>query len=158
MAKKQRPQSTSSTETRSFQKGMIKNVNETLMPDGSYLSARNAVNNSRSGDLGVLGNEASNRFCNSAPYPIIGAIHITGDRWAIFSTDDVNSEIGEFDESACEYVLVANDPCLGFKRTNPILGGEAKENFDCTWEVYFADDLNPDRSINLDNPPFYTNL
>ena len=128
MAKKQRPQDTSSVETRSFQKGMNKDVNDSLMPEGVYISARNAVNNSRSGDLGVLGNEAANKFCAKAPYPIIGAIHITADRWAIFSTNDIDSEIGEFDESSCKYDTVVNDPCLGFKRTNPILGGQAKEN------------------------------
>lgn len=152
MAKK-RPPNTSSTETRSFQKGMVKDVNETLMPDGAYLGARNAVNNSKAGDLGILGNEASNEFCTDAPYTIIGGIHMYGDMWAIFSTDDTNSEIGSFDESSCTYTTVANDPCLGFKKTNPI-NGEAKENFDCTWEVYFADALNPDRKINMDNPPW----
>jgi hypothetical protein len=153
MAKK-RPPNTTSVETRSFQKGMVKDVNESLIPEGAYIMARNAVNNSKAGDLGILGNESANRFCAKAPYPVIGAIHITGDRWAIFSTNDVDSEIGHFDEGSCEYTTIANDPCLGFKRTNPILGGEAKENFDCTWEVYFADDLNPDRSINIDNPPW----
>lgn len=152
MAKKS--ENTSTVATRSFQKGMIKSLNESLMPDGSYLAARNAVNNSKSGDLGVLGNEQANSFCANAPYTVIGAIHMYGDIWAIFSTDDVNSEIGRLDESSCTYTTVVNDPCLGFKKTNPILGGEAKENFDCTWQVYFADALNPDRSINMDNPPW----
>ena len=154
MAKKQRPQDTSSVETRSFQKGMTKDVNESLMPEGTYLAARNAVNNSRSGDLGVLGNEQSNKLCVLAPYTVIGVIHLFGDEWAIFSTDDVNSEIGRFDESLCSYDTVVNDICLEFKKTNPILGGQAKENFDCTWQVYWADNLNPDRSMNMDAPPY----
>ena len=153
MAKKRGIQNTSSVETRSFNKGMIKDVNEGLMAEGMYLHARNAANNSRAGDLGVIGNEASNYFCAAAPYTIIGGIHLFGDEWAIFSTDDTNSEIGRFDESRCTYTTVANDPCLGFKKTNLIIG-EAKENEDCTWQVYFADDLNPDRSFNIDKPPF----
>ena len=146
-------QNTSSVETRSFQKGMMRNVNESMMPEGTYLSARNAVNNSRAGDVGVIGNEASNDYCVSAPYTIIGGIHMYGDTWAIFSTNDVDSEIGKFDESDCSYITVANDQCLNFKKAHLIIG-EAKENFDCTWEVYWADGNNPDRSINMDKPPW----
>ncbi len=146
-------QNTSTTETRSFTKGMVKDVNESLMGKGAYLHARNAVNNTSSGDLGIIANERSNEFCIAAPYTIIGAIHVYGDLWAIFSTDDTDSEVGTFDESACVYTTVANDPCLGFKKTNLIIG-EAKENFDCTWDVYWADALNPDRVMNLTNPPW----
>ena len=112
MAKK-RPGETSTSESRSFQKGMIKDVNDTLMPEGAYISARNAVNNSKEGDLGIIGNEQSNTFCANAPYTIIGAIHMYGDLWAIFSTNDTDSEIGTFDESSCAYTVVANDRCLG---------------------------------------------
>ena len=153
MAKKRGIQNTSKTETRSFQKGMVKDLNETLMGEGSYLNAINAVNNSRAGDLGVIGNEQSNQFCTQAPYTIIGTIHLYDDKWAIFSTDNVDSEVGLFDESDCSYTTVANDPCLGFQKTNLIIG-EAKENFDCTWQVYWADGLNPDRTMNMDNPPW----
>ena len=156
MAKKKGLQNTSSVETRSFTKGMVKDVNQTLMSEGAYLSARNAVNNSVSGDLGVLGNETSNKFCINAPYTVIGTVHLYGDLWAIFSTDDIDSEIGLFDESACSYTPVVNDKCLNFKKTNPIIG-QAKENFDCTWEVYWADALNPDRHININKPPFIQN-
>ena len=146
-------QDTSSVTTRSFNKGMIKDLNENSMPEGSYVHARNAANNSWIGDLSLIGNEPANKFCTAAPYTVIGVIHLYGDNWAVFSTDDTNSEIGLFDESKCEYTTVANDPCLGFKRTNLIIG-EAKENFDCTWQVYWADNLNPDRTMNMSNPPW----
>jgi hypothetical protein len=146
-------QNTSSVETRSFTKGMVKDVNESLMGEGTYLHARNAVNNSRSGDLGLIANEASNEFCVSAPYTVIGAIHVYGDLWVIFSTDNVDSEIGTFDEKSCAYSTVANDQCLGFNKENLIIG-ESKENSDCTWEVYWADGNNSDRKINLENPPW----
>ena len=153
MAKNQDLQDTGSTESNSFSKGMNKDLNEGLMSEGSYIFARNAVNNSKSGDLGIIGNEASNDYCASAPYTIIGTIHIVGDRWAIFSTDDTDSEIGTFDESDCSYKTLVNDPCLAFKKTNLIIG-ESKERFDCSWEIYWADNLNPDRSINEQNPPW----
>lgn len=154
MAKK-RPaiQNTSKIETRSFQKGLNKDLNQSIMPEGSYLNAINAMNNSVSGDLGILGNEPSNRHCASAPYIIIGAVHMYADKWAIFSTNETDSEIGLFDESACSYDTVVNDQCLNFSSEFLIIG-QAKENFDCTWEVYWADSNNPDRSMNMDNPPF----
>jgi hypothetical protein len=143
----------SSIEPRSFQKGMTKDVNESLMPEGAYINARNAVNNSKKGDIGIIGNESANKFCTQAPYTIIGAIHLYDDEWAIFSTDDTNSEIGRFVADRCEYTTVVNDQCLGFDKKHPIIG-ISKENFDCTWQVYWADDLNPDRTMSMENPPF----
>lgn len=146
-------QNTSSVETRSFNKGMIKDLNDSLVPEGSYLHARNAVNNTNIGDLGIIGNEQANFLCTSAPYPIIGLIHLYGDIWAVFSTDDTNSEIGLVDESDCSYTTVVNDPCLNFNRLNPIIG-VSKESFECTYKVYWADGENPDRCMDMTNPPY----
>jgi len=137
-----------SNQTRSFQKGMMKDVNDSLMPDGTYFNARNAVNNDREGDLGVLGNEPSNLYCTSAPYTIIGSIHLYDDKWVVYSTDNLAAEIGLFDESECSYRTIVNDKCLSFSLSNLIIG-QAKENFDCTWQVYWADGLNPDRTMNI---------
>ena len=155
MAKKKRnpPGDRTSIETRSFNKGMIKDTNDSLMPEGSYFNAINAVNNSREGDLGVIGNEASNLYCTSAPYTIIGSIHLFEDKWVIFSTTEIDSgnpqsEIGLFDESECRYNRIVNDPCLSFSQEFLIIG-ESKENYDCTWQIYWADGLNPDRTLNI---------
>lgn len=157
MSKKRAPrggiQDTSSISTRQLSKGMIQDLNESAMPDGSYLRARNAMNNSWIGDVTLLTNEPANSFCTKAPYTVIGSIHLYEDHWAIFSTNDVNSEIGWFNENSCEYTTIANDDCLGFKKTNLIIG-EAKENFDNTWQVYWADNLNPDRTMNMNKPPW----
>lgn len=151
--RKQGQANTSSIETRSFQKGMLKDVNQGLMPEGAYISARNAVNNSKRGDIGIISNEPANEFCAQAPYTIIGAIHLYDSEWAIFSTDNTNSEIGRFNKDKCEYTTVVNDPCLAFNKQH-LITGIAKENFDCTWQVYWADGNNPDRTMNMDNPPF----
>ena len=153
MAKKNRRQNkinATSTSTRSFNKGMMKDANDSLIPDGTYFNARNAVNNDREGDLGVIGNEASNLFCTAAPYTIIGSIHLYDDKWAIFSTDNNNSEVGLFDESECRYLTIVNDICLNFKLINLVIG-ESKENFNCTWQIYWVDALNPDRTMNIGN-------
>ena len=49
------------------------------------------------------------------PYTVIGAIHRYADEWIIYSTDDISSEIGRFDDSECKYETIVNDPCLNFK-------------------------------------------
>ena len=91
--------------------------------------------------------------CAVIPYTVIGAIHKVADEWVIFSTDDVNSEIGLFDDSRCEYTTLVNDKCLNFNRVY-LITGAMKENFDCTWQVYFDDGNNPSRTMNIDNIPY----
>ncbi len=146
-------QNTTGASTATFNKGMLTDTDVAFTPDGVWTYARNAVNNSDRGQVGVIGNEQANRFCNRAPYTVIGVIYIEDDKWVLFSTDDVNSEIGIFDESECSYTKVVNDRCLNFKQTN-LISGVIRSNFDCTKSVYFADGLNPDRVLNLDNPPY----
>ena len=139
--------------TNMFNKGMLKDYNETFVGEGLWTHARNAVNNNHDGQIGVLGNEPANLHCVTLPYTLIGAVHLADDQWALFLTDDVNSEIGIFDESSCTYTKKVNDKCLNFKRSN-LITGISRKRFDCERPVYFVDGLNPDRFIDLDNPPF----
>lgn len=139
-----------SAETNLFNKGLVKDFDDVYNPEGAWSHARNAVNNSVTGKVGVIGNEPANAFCTQAPYTIIGAINLTLDKWLIYSTDDTNSEIGYFEEDICRYSTIVNDPCLNFKKTN-LITGITKENFDCSWQVYWADGLNPDRTMNVGN-------
>lgn len=149
-------QSGANIQTETFAKGLMKDLDSAYQPDGVWSHARNAINNSNLGKVGVIGNEPGNVLCSQAPYTVIGAINLRNDEWVIYSTDDTNSEIGFFKEDRCEYSKIVNDPCLGFKKTNLIIG-IAKENFDCSWQVYWADGLNPDRTMNVgnvDNAPY----
>jgi hypothetical protein len=141
--------------TNTFNKSMVKDVNETYSAEGAWTHARNAVNNAHDGQLGVLGNEPANLHMLDLPYTVIGCIHITDDEWCIFSTDDKDSEIGLFDESKSSYTKVVNDPSLNFNRDN-LITGVARSRFDCTRAVYFADGNNPDRYIDLNNVPYIT--
>ncbi|NBW34078.1 MAG: DUF1097 domain-containing protein [Cytophagia bacterium] len=139
--------------TNSFHKGMVKDNADIYMSEGLWLNAINAINNAHYGETGSIGNEPSNQFCTSAPYTIIGFAHLSQTRWVIFSTNNTASEIGIFDESTCSYSLVVNDPCLGFKQTH-LISAVVKGNYDCTDSVYFADNLNPDRVLNLNRVPY----
>ena len=139
--------------TNTFNKGMLKDYNETFVGEGLYTHARNVVNNNHDGQVGVLGNEPANLNCVNLPYPVIGYVHLMDDQWVLFLTDDVNSEIGIFDESACTYTKKVNDKCLNFKRTH-LITAISRKRFDCERPIYFVDGLNPDRFIDLDNPPY----
>ena len=144
---------TSSIQTNAPLKGMVKDTTASYQDQQSWSHARNAANNSTDGDVGMLGNEPANLKCATVPYTIIGAIHLYADQWIVYSTDDTNSEIGTFDDSECKYETLVNDPCLGFDRKY-LITGASKENFDCTWQVYWDDGLNPSRTMNVDDIPF----
>jgi len=88
-----KPTNTSSAGGASFSKNLTEDVNGMLREQNSWTQARNASNNTISGDIGELSNESSNYLCSTAPYTIIGTIHIGGDEWAIFSTDNTDCEI-----------------------------------------------------------------
>lgn len=146
MAKSQ--DSTNTQETEVFNKGLIKDYDDIYFPEGTWSHARNATNNTVGGDVGIIGNEPATLFCTQAPYTIIGQIRISGDYFAIFSTDDTNSEIGLFRDGSCTYTTIVNDSCLSFKKSNLIIG-VSKENFDCSFQLYWSDGLNPDRTMNI---------
>jgi hypothetical protein len=144
---------TSTGTNNAFTKGMVKDMSDIYIGEGMWTNAINAVNNSHNGETGVLGNEPSNAYCTSAPYTIISILHKKLSEWVVFSTNDIDSEIGIFDESTCSYTKVVNDGCLGFKKDN-LITGACKENYDHTYTVYFQDGHNFDRKLNLSAVPY----
>ena len=136
-----------------YTKGLIKDYNDSYVPEGVWINAINAVTNSHKGDTGTIGNEPSNLFCTQVPYDIINITRKNPDEWVVFSTNGSLSEIGLFTESTCSYKKVINDNCLNFD-PRYLITAYIQYNFDCTWSVFWADGLNPDRTINLDKPPY----
>lgn len=140
--------------TNSFNKGMIKDVNETFTGEGQWTHAINAVNNSHDGQVGVIGNEPSNLHCVDLPYVLIGCIPTVDEQWILFTTNDTDSEIGLFDESKCLYTTLVNDPCLNFSKKN-LITGVARRTFDCSIQVYWSDRArNPDRVMDINKIPW----
>ena len=139
--------------TNTFTKGMVKDFNDTFVGEGLWTHARNAVNNSHDGQVGVIGNEPANLQCVTLPYTLVGVIHLTDDQWVVFTTNNTDSEIGIFDESACSYTKVVNDSCLNFK-TSHLITGVSRRKFDCNRLIYWSDGLNPDRYMDINEPPF----
>jgi hypothetical protein len=134
-------------------KGMMTDISESFIPEGVWTRALNAVNNSHKGDMSILGNEPSNRLLVMAPYDVIGVVYRTVDEYVVFSTDDLDSEIGIFNKVRQTYTTVINDKGLNFNRAN-LITGICKSNYDCTGSVYFRDSRNPDRCLNLDRVPY----
>jgi hypothetical protein len=159
-------QNTSQNINHSFTKGLNKDSDPSFVQDGMWTYARNAVNNTVEGDLGAISNETSNFLCatTGATMPplavkkyIVGAIQVYSDKWLIFTAghnskgQPVNSEIGLLEEERCIYRPIVQDACLGFDKRN-LISGVSREKEDCTWQVYFADGLNPDRYLNIGDP------
>jgi hypothetical protein len=162
MAKKQ---DTAQNQTNTFIKGLNKDSNPSFVTEGMWTHARNAVNNTAEGDLGTLSNERSNALCavagqtmNGYKY-IIGLINLFSDYWIVYTSahatkrnkTSINSEIGLFIESSCQYFPIVIDPCLNFSKYH-LISGASREKEDCTWQVYWADGLNPDRFLNVGDP------
>jgi hypothetical protein len=146
-------QNYNSTKQNSYTKGLSKDFNDSFIPEGVWTNAINAVTSSHSGDAGTIGNEPSTLFCTRTVLEVIGLVRRDSDTWFVFSTDDVSSEIGIFTESTCAYEIAVNNGCLGFKKSN-LITGVTQTNYDCTYTVFFADGLNPDRAFNPDKTPW----
>ena len=143
-------QEQSSSDTRTFDKELSEDLKDFHLPASSWTQARNAINNSKTGDLGKLGNEPGTLFCTRMPYTVIGAIHLQSDMWLIFSTNNTDSEIGIFTQEQCEYLLLVNDTCLNFS-TKDLIIGTSKPSGDCTIDAYWDDSRNPSRFIKVND-------
>jgi hypothetical protein len=168
-------QDTTQPKANSFIKGLNKDSDPTYIQEGMWTHARNVVNNNIEGDIGSLSNQPSNFKCPKDFPPgstmpqvgtgsqvvrsryIIGAIHLFTDKWIIFTAGHDStgrpamSEIGLLEENRCIYRPIVQDACLGFDKRF-LISGSARLVQDCSWQVYWADGLNPDRYLNVGDP------
>ena len=157
-----------------FIKGLHKDADPAFTQEGMWTHARNVVNNTIEGDLGTLSNEASNALCAVAGETmpavaafkyIIGAVHLFSDKWVIYTAGHKSeitvvsemSEIGLFEVDNCTYRPIVQDACLGFSKSN-LMSGAARELQNCSWQVYWADGLNPDRVLNIGDQKLWPSL
>lgn len=142
-------QDLNSPKANNYTKGLIKDYNDSYVPEGVWTNAINAVNNSHMGDMYTIGNEPSNKYCTQSVFEVIGVIRVDATRWAIFSTNDIASEIGLFNESDCSYKRIVLSSCLNFEKAH-LITGATQRNYDCSFTVFFADGFNPDKAIKFD--------
>lgn len=153
MAKKQRMGSSTFKNQRSVAKSLTTDTSDFHLPENSWTYARNAINNTRKGDLGKLSTEPANNFCTFIPYVIIGALHIEEDRWLMYSTNDTDSEIGIFKEKDCSYSTLVNDRCLNFNKDN-LIKGIIRATYDCSFNAYWDDGRNVSRVLDINEVPW----
>ncbi|HEY8363961.1 MAG TPA: hypothetical protein VIK84_00185 [Haloplasmataceae bacterium] len=144
----------------SFIKGMNKNLDNLSRPKDSYYNAKNFVNIDKEGLLFNLTNERGTinkeTFTSTERpgdvYRIIGHT-VLNDQVIVFgvSMDNLHSEIGVFDIND-NYTTILNNDELNFKIEHQI-DAEARVFFNGDRVVYFTDNYNPIRVVNLDNPP-----
>ena len=127
---------------------LVADLNSSYIAKDQYSHARNAVRNSKEGDLGTIGNEPSNILCFNAPYPIIGTINLPDDTIIVFSGDGSNSEIGLGNLKNCSYKTLKNLSCFNFNPNYPITGA-ARKDFQKGVVATFTDKFNPVRRIDL---------
>lgn len=150
-------QNTSKVDTNVTNKaGMVTDLNSQYLGEQNYSYARNAVRNSKEGDLGTIGNEPSNILCYKAPYKIIGHVQLPDEKILTFSTNNSSSEIGIGDPVTCTYEKLLNLDCLNFNDGYPITG-VAKKDFQKGVIVTFTDKYSPVRRIELKNISSVTN-
>lgn len=139
-----------------FRSGLNTDTAESFKPKESYNYALNAILESSTGDKGSITNEHGNLLCISLPnnYKILDACLLTNEEFLIFSTDNINSEIGLFKSNTCLYTTLINNTCLDFNTAYPISSLFRIKN-GCDRIVYFTDNKNKYRSINIDDLSTY---
>lgn len=144
-------------------KGMNDDVHPKYQPEGTYRMALNAVLESREGDLATISNELGN-IESASDYPttkkIIGSKLLNDGTSVIFLFDPKTSrpdhEIGIFDPKQYKYTTYVKGECLNFSSAHYVNAIYRLKN-GCERIVYFTDNYNPYRYINLDRPEYYTN-
>lgn len=126
--------------------------------EGQITYALNAVVQNFDGNQVNYQNEQSNIFCSELKkgYRVIGRHFIPEQNKIVYfmhnpTTDD--SEIGYKMSNDCTYHTLINAKCLNFNINYPILKVVQKTT-NCTTELYWTDNLNTLRYIDLDNLPF----
>ena len=163
---KENQQPSQPTTQNTFDGGMVKDPLDLFKKSNTYTHARNMTNQLPDGGIGGKNGEPSNLPTLSAGYTIIGAIYLNDDQWAIFSTNNTNSEIGLFTDTGNSvtdtYSILMNDvattaaglPGLNFNTSNLIIG-TARRGFECGFDIYWSDThRNPDRVLNTAACPF----
>jgi len=135
-----------------FNLGMVSDTTETSVPEGAYRFAKNII------DANVTDakeNEDGFIACGElTPYTVIGIIPVS-ESFVVFSTDDIDSEIGLVERSGTTltYTQIYNNQDLAFNTERPI-SGEFRVDVNGERVVAFIESgvgANVPRIINIDD-------
>lgn len=138
--------------------GMNSDMIISQMKDGQVTYALNAVIENFDGNEVNYQNEGGNDFCIKFPegYKVIGRHLIPEQNKVVYfmaNPQTNKSEIGYKLANTCEYVKILNADCLNFNINYPILKIEQKTT-DCSTQLYWTDNYNDRRWIDLDDLPY----
>ena len=128
---------------------MVKDLNESYHGQDTYYQGRNVTTISHDGNRGTIQFEQGNKLVFSAPYKIINITPLPEDnQYLVFSTDNVNSEIGIANDKTGAYEKLTDNKCLNFNYNFPIKTA-IKKDFNREIVVTFTDKYNPVRRAYL---------
>lgn len=137
-----------------FTKGMNQDVLPKYQEDGTYRFALNAVLETEIGQSPSIANELSNVSCSittPSGKTIIGSALTDSDDTILFYYDPAGDhEIGLFTPANCTYTRLIHGTCLNFSDKYPI-NAIVKIRNGCDRVVYFTDNYNKYRVLNIDN-------
>lgn len=140
-----------------FTKGLNQDILPKYQEEGTYRFALNAVLENETGSNPSVSNEISNIKCVPDSWPqgskiIIGSSLTDTDITVLFFYDPAGDhEIGLYNPTDCSYTTVIHGACLNFSDKYPI-NAIVKIRNGCDRVVYFTDNYNKYRVLNLDNP------
>jgi len=128
---------------------MVKDLNETYFGQDTYYQGRNVTTISHDGNRGTIQFEQGNKLVFTAPYKIINITALPEDnQYLVFSTDNVNSEIGIANDKTGNYEKLTDNKCLNFNYNFPIKTA-IKKDFNRETVVTFTDKYNSVRRASL---------
>lgn len=142
-----------------FTTGIVQDVMPKVQPAGSYRYALNAMLETTEGEVPAISNEMGNTLCANA-FPegkfVVGSVNMPDEKVIILLADPVTfqHEIGILDTIACTYESKVIATCLNFKLEHPVNVIYKRRNA-CEDIIYFTDNYNRYRAINLSNLDSY---
>lgn len=136
-----------------FTKGMVKDINSSSITENVLTHARNAMLMSHKGDLPFYTNEPSNFECITLPFKFNGSVPIKENKYLVFSSNEIEHEIGIADLNNCTYEKVNRNTCMNLKN-DYIVTGIVREDSEGNVIVLFNDNYNNPRLVNLSKLPY----
>ena len=141
--------------TNTLSAGMVKDTSPLMQKQGTWTYALNAIMESRDGDFPFITTELGTSLSFLLPDAdnnaiLLGWVLTNTETYILFIKNDETSIIGEFDPRADTYTTIVDEPNLNFDSRYPIKA-LFRLRKGCERTIYFTDNKNPYRVINIDN-------
>ena len=140
------------SEVQTLSTGLVKDTSPLTQKEGTYTYALNAILESDTGDYPFITNEVGTTLSYTHPAGtiILGSVLTDTNTFIQCLVTPSTSIIGEYIPQTNSFVSIINDPSLNFDSRYPI-----KMLFrirkGCERTIYFTDNLNPYRIMDVDN-------